>query len=158
MSSKLNFTNIAGINQSEKAKKKIAGIAKNNNREYELAYSLLSFYWNYDELGREAAGWVDIKNIKIDDEYNKRYEVIYKTLDLTDEKFDKTHVVEKRLMRRQGRHNLSQFLLRCLTDARVEVPDAEGEREIAELLRNSNENEAGKARLSSLLERLGEKT
>jgi hypothetical protein len=95
LSPKPNFTSIAEINQSEKAKKKIANIAKNNNLEYELVYPIMSFYWNYDEWAREALGWVDIENIKIDDEYNKKYETIYKILGLTDETFDKNYVAEK---------------------------------------------------------------
>jgi hypothetical protein len=95
MSPKPNFTKITEINQSEKAKKKIANIAKNNNLEYEWVYSIISFYWNYDEWASEALGWINIRNIKIDDEYNKRYETIYKTLGLTDEIFDKKYVAEK---------------------------------------------------------------
>ena len=89
------FTKIDEINQSQKSKKKIANIAKNSNLEYELAYKIISFYWNYDEWGREAIGWVDIKNIKTDDEYNERYETIYATLGLTDEAFDKDYVTQK---------------------------------------------------------------
>jgi hypothetical protein len=89
------FTKINEINQSEKAKKKIANIAKNNNLEYELVYKIMSFHWNYDEWINEALGWVKIKKIKIDDEYNKRYETIYRTLGLSDETFDKNYVVEK---------------------------------------------------------------
>ena len=87
------FASINEINQSEKAKKKIATIAKNNNLEYELVYPIISLHWNYDEWGREAIGWVKIKNK--DDEYNKMYETIYKTLNLTDKIFDKNYVVEK---------------------------------------------------------------
>ena len=93
--SKPVFTKINEINQSEKAKKKIGNIARNNNLEYELVYKIISFYWNYDEWGREALGWVDIKNIKTDDEYNEIYETIYKILGLTDEMFDKDYVVQK---------------------------------------------------------------
>jgi hypothetical protein len=47
-----------------------------------------------------------------------------------------------------------KFLLRCLTDIRDEVPDADGEREIVELWRDSDDYEAWKAHLSRLIERV----
>jgi hypothetical protein len=51
-----------------------------------------------------------------------------------------------------------KFLLRCLTDIRDEVPDADGERELVELWRDSDDYEAWKANLSGLIERLEKKT
>jgi hypothetical protein len=86
---------ITEINQTEKAKKKITNIAKNNSLDFELVYLLISFYWNYDEQFREAIGWINPKNIIMDNEYYKRYEKIASKLDLTDKSFDKKYVVEK---------------------------------------------------------------
>jgi hypothetical protein len=51
-----------------------------------------------------------------------------------------------------------KFLLRRLTDIRDEVSAADGEREIVELWRDSDDYEAWKAHLSGLIERLEEKT
>ncbi|MDR1625992.1 MAG: hypothetical protein LBT33_05570 [Spirochaetia bacterium] len=79
------------INQTEKAKKKIANIAKKNNLDYEFVYSIITPYWNYD--GPEGH-WV--KNLTEDNENTKRLEKIYGMLNLnkSNESLDKDRVAE----------------------------------------------------------------
>jgi hypothetical protein len=80
---------LSEINQTEKAKKKIANIAKKNNLDYEFVYSIITFYWNYDGI---EGHWV--QNLTEDNESNKRREKIYGILNLNDKPLDKNHVVE----------------------------------------------------------------
>jgi hypothetical protein len=81
--------NILEINKTEKAKKKITKIARNNALDFEFVYQILSFYWNYD--GDEGA-WV--KNVETDNEYNKRQENIRIKLNLANEEISKNNAVE----------------------------------------------------------------
>jgi hypothetical protein len=81
--------NILEINQTEKAKRKLAKIALNNDLNYNFVYSLFSFYWNYDGI---EADWVT--NLEKDDEYIKRQEIIHKELGLNGRRLDKNTVVE----------------------------------------------------------------
>lgn len=69
---------------------KIANIAKRNNLDYEFVYSIITFHWNYDGI---EGDWVN--NLTVDDEYNKRLEIIYKILNLSNEVLDKHYVIEK---------------------------------------------------------------
>jgi hypothetical protein len=83
------FMKLSEINQTDKAKKKIGNIAKNNNLEYDFAYSILSFHWNYDGLEGE---WVI--DLTKDNEYDKRIEAIDKILKLDNKFLEKNDVVE----------------------------------------------------------------
>ena len=41
---------VTDINTTDKAKKKIQTIAKNNNLDYELVYYIFCFHWNYGNI------------------------------------------------------------------------------------------------------------
>jgi hypothetical protein len=82
---------LAEINRTDKAKKKIAGIAKKNNLEYDFVYRLFSFHWNYDGV---EGDWVINSDLDKDDEFRNRYEFIYDRLRLSDRIIKKDEVIE----------------------------------------------------------------
>lgn len=81
---------ITDINTTDKAKKKIQNIAKYNNLDYDLVYSIFCFHWNYD--GMEGDWVIELDK---DDEYQQHYKFICNKLNLTNESYDKTQVVEE---------------------------------------------------------------
>jgi hypothetical protein len=81
--------NVLEVNQTDKAKKKLAKIAQNNSLDNDFVYFLFSFYWNYDGI---EADWV--KDLEKDNEYIKRQEIIFNKLGLDGIKMTKNTVIE----------------------------------------------------------------
>lgn len=80
---------VTDINTTDKAKKKIQGIAKSNNLDYDLVYYIFCFHWNYDGIeGR----WVT--ELDKDVEYQHRYKFICDELKLNQENLTKTQIIE----------------------------------------------------------------
>lgn len=78
------------INATDKAKKKIKTIAKNNNLDFDLVYYIFCFHWNYD--GSEGT-WV--AEVEQNEEYHNRYQYIFTSLKLTEENYNKNQVVNE---------------------------------------------------------------
>jgi len=81
---------ITDINTTEKSKKKIQSIAKLNNLDFDLVYSIFCFNWNYDGI---EGKWVT--DLEEDAVSQQRYEFIKEKLKLSDEKLDKTQVINE---------------------------------------------------------------
>ena len=81
--------NVLEINQTDKAKKKLANIAKKCDLDYDFVYPLFSFFWNYDGI---KGDWVE--SIDEDDEYKKRYEFIFDRLGLKNESLSKSYIID----------------------------------------------------------------
>ena len=81
--------NIAEINSSEKAKKKIKSIAKANHLDYDLVYAIFSFHWNYDGV---EGNWVT--DLIEDTPYHERYHFICEKLGLNDKVYSKQEVID----------------------------------------------------------------
>jgi hypothetical protein len=82
--------NVTDINTADKSKKKIQSIAKSNNLDFDLVYSIFCFHWNYDGI---EGDWVT--NLEKDTAYQQRYEFIKGKLNLSNEKLDKTQVINE---------------------------------------------------------------
>ena len=80
---------VTDINTTDKAKKKIQGIAKSNNLDYNLVYYIFCFHWNYDGI---EGTWVT--EVDKDDEYQNRYKFICDELKLNKENLTKTQIIE----------------------------------------------------------------
>jgi len=82
--------NITEVNQMEKSKKKLIGIAQKNNLDYQFVYFLFSFFWNFDkEYLRE------VKNLDFDNEYINRKNIICDELKIKEETLSKKDIIEK---------------------------------------------------------------
>jgi hypothetical protein len=87
--------NIFEINTTEKAKNKIKQIANKNSLNYNFVYTLVSFFWNFNEGYHDKyySKWVE--NIIIDTEYIKRKESVLNKLYLKEGLLNKNHAIEK---------------------------------------------------------------
>lgn len=81
---------ITDINTTDKAKKKIKNIAKNNNLDFDLVYFIFCFHWNYDGV---EGSWVT--EVDENEEYQNRYEYIFNSLKLTKENLNKNQVINE---------------------------------------------------------------
>ena len=82
---------VSNINLTEKAKKKLAIIAKNNKLDDTLVSYLFSFHWNYD--GPEGGTWVYERELSHDAAYKSRYEYIVHTLGLPEKTRTRDEVI-----------------------------------------------------------------
>ena len=81
---------VTDINTTDKSKKKIQSIAKLNNLDFDLVYSIFCFHWNYDGI---EGDWVT--NLEKDIVYQQRYEFIKEKLNLSNENLNKTQVINE---------------------------------------------------------------
>ena len=83
------------INQTEKAQKKLAAIAKNNALDFTLVSHLFSFHWNYDGNGggRDGGTWVYDRDLLHDATYTSRYEYLFGTLNLPQKVLTREEVI-----------------------------------------------------------------
>ena len=81
---------ILEINQMDKSKKKLIGIAKNNNLDYQFVYFLFSFFWNFDKESLR-----EVKNLDFEDEYFYRKKAICEMLKIKEETLNKRDIIEK---------------------------------------------------------------
>lgn len=81
---------VTDINTTDKAKKKIQTIAKNNCLDYQLVYYIISFHWDFDNENM----WKGIE-VDIDDDYHSRYKYISDKLCIRNERSSKEEVINK---------------------------------------------------------------
>ena len=81
---------ITEINTTDKAKRKIQNIAKNNNLDFDLVYYIFCFHWNYD--GPEGT-WVT--EVDKNEDYQNRYKYIFDNLMLAERNYNKNQVVNE---------------------------------------------------------------
>ena len=91
LKNKKRLESVEAINQSEKAKKKLAAIAKNNGLDDTLVSYLFSFHWNYDS--REGGTWVYDRDLLHDAAYASRYEYLLHTLGLSENPLSRNEVI-----------------------------------------------------------------
>lgn len=82
---------VGNINQTNKAKKKLVSIAKNNGLDPTLVSYLFSFHWNYD--GREGGTWVYDRDLLPDADYHSRYKYLFTTLGLPQKPLSQEEVI-----------------------------------------------------------------